>query len=346
MYPLLHLRLVVLGSLLTLGCADVREEDRRHRAAEPTATALPDSVLPFPESLKDELMGVTVADPDSLRYRLVRREQFHLLERTAPASHLFLHLRVDSAARLEAVLERPASGRHNLSAASLPGDLGDLPVSRKKEIFFRALLPIIVFHNQIIAARRDRLQGLERSGVPDEESRRFLRDMCGYYRLGSGQGTLPALSDTLRALLERVDRIPPSLALAQAAIESGWGSSRFSREGNNLFGQRVWGEEAEGLVPGKGENPRFRLAVFPTIGASVRSYMRNLNTHPAYEDFRRLRRRMRDQGRELDSLALSGALHRYSTRGRAYTDDLRHFIRYNHLTRFDVPVRPFQETSL
>ena len=166
-------------------------------------------------------------------------------------------------------------------------------------------MPLVVFHNTTIAAHRQRLEALQQAPglLPDELERRFLLEMSQYYSLDLA---LPSRADTLRVLLQRVDRIPPALVLAQAAIESGWGSSRFCQQGNNLFGQRVWSEKIPGLAPQGRAQARFRLAVFPTIGSSIGSYMRNLNTHPAYAGFRAARAALRRKGAVCGDLDIQG----------------------------------------
>jgi Bax protein len=334
----------IVSLLLLTGCSGAEEtaplaegEERRflQEVDAPTSPA-----LLLPDIPDGELVAVTVVDDRQLLYRLVEREQFQELKEVELKTHLFFHLRVDSAASLERVLERLAGDESelpNVSVASLPTDLQILPVARKKGAFFRSLLPLVVFHNDVIAARRRRLEQLRMGISSGSEDSLFLAGMCRYYRLEGQEMNLATPGDTLAALLERVDQIPPSLVLAQAAIESGWGGSRFSKKGNNLFGQRVWAT-AEGMAPMEVEESKFRLAVFPTIGASIRSYIRNLNSHFAYTEFRRLRRDMREGGRALDSRVLATGLRRYSTRGQEYVDDLLGFINYNDLKRFDRAV--------
>ena len=334
----------ILSLLLLAGCSGAEEttplsegEKRRplQKVDAPTSPA-----LLLPDIADGELVAVTVVDDRQLLYRLVEGEQFQELKEVDSDTRLFFHLRVDSAASLERVLERlggDESELPNVSVASLPADLQLLPVARKKEAFFRSLLPLVVFHNDVTAARRRRLEQLRTRTSTGSADSLFLAGMCRYYRLEGQEMNLETPEDTLAALLERVDQIPPSLALAQAAIESGWGGSRFSKKGNNLFGQRVWATD-KGMAPKEVEKSRFRLAIFPTIGASVRSYMRNLNSHFAYVEFRRLRRDMRDGGGVLDSRVLTGGLRRYSTRGQEYVDDLLGFIKYNDLKRFDRAV--------
>lgn len=137
-------------------------------------------------------------------------------------------------------------------------------------------------------------------------------------------------------LLRHVDIVPPALVLAQAAIESGWGQSRFVREGNALFGERTTNLES-GIKPAKVRaNSLVRVAVFERPIDSVISYMRNLNTHPAYAEFREQRAAMRASGLPLDAVGLAGTLHRYSERSADYVRDIRMLIATNSLTDFDT----------
>ena len=144
-----------------------------------------------------------------------------------------------------------------------------------------------------------------------------------------------APAGNLDELLVRVDIIPTSLALAQAAEESGWGTSRFAHQGNALFGQRATGDEP-GLAPvERATEEHVRVRAYETLGAAVRSYARNLNTHPAYERFRAERAENRSQGAEPGGHALAPTLTRYSERGAAYVASLRAIIRLNRLESFD-----------
>jgi Bax protein len=138
------------------------------------------------------------------------------------------------------------------------------------------------------------------------------------------------------ALKARVDIIPASLALAQAANESGWGTSRFVREGNALFGQWTW-DSSQGIAPkdrqeGKGN---YSVRSFPDLGGSVSAYMRNLNTHSAYKTLRKTRAAMRASGKAPSGHALAGGLLRYSQRGKAYVEEIRGMISYDDFQRFD-----------
>ena len=138
-----------------------------------------------------------------------------------------------------------------------------------------------------------------------------------------------------KELIRRVDVIPTSLVLAQAANESAWGTSRFAREGNNIFGQWCF-DEGCGLVPNRrGEDASHEVRAFASVEAAVRAYFRNLNTHPSYEDLRTLRASMRMQGLPLNSMVLARGLTRYSERGMDYVLELQDMIRINELRERD-----------
>ena len=131
-----------------------------------------------------------------------------------------------------------------------------------------------------------------------------------------------------------MDEIPVSLAIAQAAKETGWGTSRFAQEGNALFGQWTW--SGEGLKPKEAdENKGHKVMKFNVLQASVRAYQRNLNTHSSYKDFRKARAELRDLGRPLNSIVLSEHLNKYAETGDKYVEVLKKIINQNNLEDFD-----------
>jgi Bax protein len=294
--------------------------------------------LTSPLLLSPQVIAVSVVDDDYLRQRLLGREWLYLLAEVDPEARLFHHVRVESVADLVDLVGRltpPPGPWANVSAASLPSDLDSVSPPKRKELFVGALLPLVAFQNDLILEQRRRLEGLAGRAPLSPEDRDFLAATCEYYRIDRCARPLPALADTLRALLDRVDEIPASLVIAQAAIESGWGAAYASQRTNNLFGEQAGSPfEVDGTEPAA---RRFRLAVFPTIGSSVGSYMRNLNSHPAYEGFRWRRRLQRHRlAGQLDPLILADGLGRYSERGRAYVEELVRFIQANDLQRYDV----------
>jgi len=230
-----------------------------------------------------------------------------------------------------------------------------LPVAEKKEIFYRFMLPLIVHANDMVIDRRRqvrRMQSRLRDGQPLLASDlEWVRAGTQLLRLADAEAAAaltaddPALPALLDEILYRLDVIPAGLALGQAAYESGYGTSRFAREGNALFGQ--WTFDGTGLSPEqqRRELGDHRIAAFDFPFDSVRAYFINLMSHPAYEDFRRRRAALREAGKLLTSLELADGLTRYSERGEAYVRTLKSIIRINHLeiadgARFrDEPMR-------
>ena len=142
------------------------------------------------------------------------------------------------------------------------------------------------------------------------------------------------LNKDLSTLKVRMDIVPVSLAIAQAAKESGWGTSRFAIEGNALFGQWTW--SGEGIKPaGTDSEEKHKVMKFKVLKASVRAYQRNLNTHGSYKDFRSERANMRDSDEELNSLILADYLDKYAATGKEYTKIIKQIIKQNNLQDFD-----------
>lgn len=217
---------------------------------------------------------------------------------------------------------------------ALPSDLDALySVAERKAIFIRSMLPLVLKANEEVAATRADIQRLRdrRDGgaALDGEERRWLLQVGERYGLAAD--SLDGLD--LAALLTRVDEVPPSLALAQAILESGWGTSRFAQEGNALFGQRTWAEATPGLTPERAEG--FRVRAFKDLGQSVRGYLHNLNVSGAYAELRDMRAAMRAKGEALDGHRLAATLSRYSEEGEHYIAKLRGLMEHNALNAFD-----------
>ncbi len=201
---------------------------------------------------------------------------------------------------------------------------------RRKAMFFKSVLPLVLQVNEEIQVTRKRIQSyntvIAKGGVPKATERKWLDKMIKRYKVKN---------DDIAALLLKVDVVPPSLALAQAAKESGWGSSRFAREANALFGQWTF-EKNAGLVPNdRSEGKQHLVKKFDSLYHSVRAYAYNLNTHRAYRSLRALRADMRSSNRLLDGQVLAGGLHAYSEQGADYIRAVRSMIRVNKLRRLD-----------
>lgn len=203
-------------------------------------------------------------------------------------------------------------------------------VSERKTRFFDYLLPLVTAENERLAGLRTRLRYIQQTvrwgRKMADADQVWLSRVLAEYRLPPGD---PRQPEFWVAVFERVDTLPTELVLVQAANESAWGTSRFAREGNNLFGQWCF-RKGCGIVPaGRPAGATYEVARYATVGESVDSYMHNLNTGPTYQLFRELRARMRAQGLEPDATELAAGLLEYSERGQDYVDALRAMIRHN-----------------
>ncbi len=217
-------------------------------------------------------------------------------------------------------------------------------VKEKKEAFFDTLYPIIQEENAHVLNIRKALLTLKSAQSLSETDRIWLTDLAKYYKLVEKDDAPVNVDEALiDNLLVRIDYIPPSLALTQAAIESGWGSSRFSREGNNLFGHWCFVKGC-GLVPGERQDGRHHeVAKFDTVNHAVRAYIRNLNTHYAYDKLRALRAELRENNSPLTGKALAKSLGQYSEEGTHYIEKVSKFIDHNKLQRY---TRKFEEVII
>jgi len=205
---------------------------------------------------------------------------------------------------------------------------------KKKKFFFLSVLPLALMGNNEIRQHRNAVeyylgfidQGKELSLHQHEE----LLKIQSYYKV---EGDILHDRSARERLLRRVDTIPPSLTLAQAANESGWGLSRFAQQANNIFGEWTF-TPGTGLVPkGRPEGEIYEVRRFDSLYASIRSYLRNLNTHRAYRSMRSVRQRLRDNNLPLTGYTLAGEMQFYSTRREAYVREIRAIISTNHLEK-------------
>ncbi len=196
---------------------------------------------------------------------------------------------------------------------------------RRKEFFIQIVLPLVLKENNNIKLDRRRLFSIINKSHNSELEKKWLKKKYKQYGVSSKD---------LSTLKIRMDEIPVSLAIAQAAKETGWGTSRFAQEGNALFGQWTW--SGEGLKPKESEKSEgHKVMKFNVLQASVRAYQRNLNTHSSYKDFRKARAEQRDNGKPLDSILLVKYLDKYAETGDTYTEVLKKIIEQNNLKDFD-----------
>ena len=197
--------------------------------------------------------------------------------------------------------------------------------TKRKEFFIQIVLPLILKENNNIRIDRKRLFSVINKNNNTKLEKKWLEKKYKQYGISSKD---------LSVLKIRMDEIPVSLALAQAAKETGWGTSRFAQEGNALFGQWTW--SGEGLQPKDADkNKGHKVMKFNVLQASVRAYQRNLNTHSSYKEFRKERAKLRDKKMPLDSLLLSKFLDQYAQTGNQYVEVLQKIIKQHNLKDFD-----------
>ena len=208
----------------------------------------------------------------------------------------------------------------------LPGEIKMIESTKKrKEFFIQIVLPLVLKENNNIRLDRKTLFKIINKSNNTKLEKKWLEKKYKQYGV---------TSKDLTTLKIRMDEIPVSLALAQAAKETGWGTSRFAQEGNALFGQWTW--SGEGLKPKEAdENKGHKVMKFNVLQASVRAYQRNLNTHRSYKNFRLARAHLRDNNQPLDSLILSQFLKNYAETGNQYVEVLQKIINQNNLKDFD-----------
>ena len=216
----------------------------------------------------------------------------------------------------------------------LPKDLDTIRSNtQKKETFLQILLPLVVAENEKIKKDRKFLQKILKENE-SKKNKNWINKKYKEYRVSD---------KNIDELMTRMDIIPTSIALAQAAKESGWGTSRFALEGNAIFGQWTW--NGIGMAPlDKDKNENHKILKFPLLRASVKAYITNLNTHSGYKGFRKKRLELRSNNKSLSGLDLIHELENYAQTGKEYTKVLEQIIKQNDLDEFEtVEIDDFKE---
>ena len=208
----------------------------------------------------------------------------------------------------------------------LPEEIKKIENSNKrKDLFIQIVLPLIIKENNFIKLDRKKLFSILNKSKNSRSEKNWLSSKFKQYGV---------INKDVSTLKIRMDEIPISMTIAQAAKETGWGTSRFAQEGNALFGQWTW--SGEGIKPaGADSNTTHKVMKFKVLQASVKAYQRNLNTHSSYRNFRSARAELRDDKKKLDSLILTEYLDKYAETGKVYVKILQQIIRQNKLTDFD-----------
>ena len=213
-----------------------------------------------------------------------------------------------------------------VSLTLLPHEIKKIEnVKKRKDLFIQIILPLIIKENQNIRYDRKNLFKVLNKSKNTKLEKNWLSLKFKQYGV---------MNRDLSTLKIRMDEVPTSMAIAQAAKETGWGTSRFALEGNALFGQWTW--SGEGLKPsGADDNSTHKVMKFKVLQASVKAYQRNLNTHSSYKKFRSARAGLRDEKKDLDSILLTEHLDKYAETGKEYVKILQKIIKQNSLTDFD-----------
>ena len=213
-----------------------------------------------------------------------------------------------------------------ISLTLMPNEIKKIEnINKRKDLFIQIILPLIIKENNNIKLDRKKLFNILNKSKNTKTEKFWLNSKFKQYGV---------VNKDLSTLKIRMDEIPVSMAIAQAAKETGWGTSRFALEGNALFGQWTW--SGEGIKPsGADNNTTHKVMKFKILQASVRAYQRNLNTHSSYKDFRSARAELRDEGKKLDSTTLIEHMDKYAETGKEYVRVLQQIIKQNNLTDFD-----------
>ena len=214
--------------------------------------------------------------------------------------------------------------------SKLPTGIANLDnIGDRKKLFIKVILPLVIYENNKILEDRNYLNQISREKSLSEQEIVWLDKKFKEYKVNTNE---------IEELKKRMDVIPPSLAIAQAAYETGWGTSRFAMEGNSLYGARTW-KKGKGIVPNdRGEEQKFEVLSFKIIRASISSYKKNLNTHQSYSEFRKVRAIQRKEKNRVFGLELSQYLNKYSEIGDVYVQRLKKIMEQNSLTDFDESV--------
>lgn len=306
------------------GCTNVREDRSTSEIAALANEGLDTLIYSSPASY-----SLTLENGDGTRHAEIRTytEMFDLYE------------------ELNYTPEAWQAGIREVPRVYLPligdrwGKIGskEITVDNKKRLFFRTLAPLILRANELIMVDRNRLNDIRSSYTQnnsiEDKDESWIIKLARLYKVNADDGRVTKAM--LTVLWERVDIVPVSLALAQAAEESGWGTSRFAALGNAVYGQWTWGNNAMTPDKQRKELGNYGIASFGSLQESVCAYMLNLNTHDAYAGLRNKRAELREKNEKITGHILAGQLTKYSERGEEYVKTLRSLMEYNRLSPAD-----------
>ena len=211
----------------------------------------------------------------------------------------------------------------------LPKDLKKIrSTNKRKDTFIKIIMPLILSENEKILEDRNKLFKILSKQSNSMGEKVWLKRRFKDYDVKG---------EDVTELKQRMDIIPTSIAIAQAAKESGWGTSRFALEGNAMYGQWTW--DGDGIEPSqKDKEKEHKILKFPKLQSSVSAYMKNLNTHRGYSEFRKERAKKRESNKKITGVDLVDYLYNYAQTGSEYVKTLKKIIQQNNLTDFDSSI--------
>jgi len=296
-------------------------------------------------SKKNSLVSLNLENNSKNNFKRLLQKKISELDKTTNSKFLFEDILIFDEQPIDAVRLSAAtieelfrSTNYNLddvrknklvkpiSLTLLPREIKKIEnIKKKKNLFIQIILPLIIKENNNIKLDRKKLFSILNKNKNTKTEKIWLNSKFKQYGV---------VNKDLSTLKIRMDEVPISIAIAQAAKETGWGTSRFAQEGNALFGQWTW--SGEGIKPSDADDDStHKVMKFKVLQASVKAYQRNLNTHSSYKDFRSARAELRDKGEKIDSMILSEYLDKYAETGKEYVRVLQQIIKQNNLTDFD-----------
>ena len=222
--------------------------------------------------------------------------------------------------------------------SSIPKNINEYKIFEKKKVFLSILLPIALRGNELALEERKRLKvAFLTNNIYKIEYFAKKYKVKNFTKINFGSLNSLQLRNIKKELLIKVNRVPVSMIIAQAIIESGWGASRFAQEGNALFGEWTW-KSNDGIKPNGNLDANFAVKSFKNISESLNSYILNLNRHPAYTEMRNYRSMMFKAGKDITGYDTAAYLENYAEIGLAYVEKVNDMIKSNKLYKFENSV--------
>ena len=217
----------------------------------------------------------------------------------------------------------------------IPKNINQFKINEKKSVFIAILLPIALRGNELVLEERKLMKiAFSKNNIYQIERFSKKYKVKNFKKINFSNLNRLELKMLRIELLNKINSIPISLILAQSIIESGWGGSRFAQEGNALFGQWTWKND-DGIKPKGNLDSNFSVKSFDSLLDSVNSYILNLNTHPAYKEFRNFRISQYNTGKKITGIEMANFLDKYAEIGFEYVTKVKKMIKKNQLINYE-----------